>query len=509
MMRNQKPLLFTIALAVILFCAVFFGQNLFPTPDHVSTSPATSTIVVAVSAPKQENAVVALPLPHSTLPIGSQTYQIMSGNAVGPHIIQATINPPDVDVGNVQNLSVIVSSAASISSVTALIKTDHGTTTVPLSFARLASAADILPLQYAVDDQGTVVPASSIADNSQGNILERFIHATFGEPAISSASSSPTQNYVYTGRWTVRDTHNIYYHTTFVAEDAKGLNNSVTLAWSDACGIPQSGAWTISANCDISSLTGVQGGNATISGYTLTLNAQFAFTPGNSIHIGTGGSIAMGSGGSLSQGYLYWQTSNGYACPGFSVTPGPFFSAASSWSGHELQTAVTFSTTLNGWPNVGTGEGDNAVVPTVFCGVLGSGYVSNDECDELDSSVFPGQTAWFTTPDGIGNYDYNCTGVTSYEYPTLTISGQPTAYCADAGLTCNPSTYPLCADTEPTSGLGGGIMTNPGCGGASSQTNPYTNGENNYAYAYLCYTTSAPFHYEGLQPVAGIYQGCN
>jgi hypothetical protein len=276
------------------------------------------------------------PRSRPVVPSGSQTYQIMSGNTAGPHIIQATINPPDVHVGNVQKFTVVVSSAAALGSVVAIIETDHGTTTVPLSFAKLASTADVLPAQYAVDDHGTVVLADSVAQNGPGNIWEHFASAIFGKPAVSSVSAapSPTKKYVYQGQWTVRDTHNTNYHTTFVAKDANGQEDSVTIAWSDACSIPQSGAWTISGPCTISSLDGVDRGNATIANQTLTLNAQFAYTPGYSVTISGTGKIVLGGSGSLAKGYLYYTDSDS---DGYPANTTPAFSATTLSSPYVLR----------------------------------------------------------------------------------------------------------------------------------------------------------------------------
>ena len=248
----------------------------------------------------------------------------------------------------------------------------------------------------------------------------------------------------------VSDTHNIVYHTTFAAKDAEGGNDSVTLAWSDACNIPQSGTWNISSygNCTESSLDGVQSGNVTISTYTLTLNAQFAFTPGNTVTINSGGKIAIGGGGSLKKGYLYYQTSSTY-CAG--VNP-LYFNTASSWSGYSLSSGVTLSLSQNWWPNVGTGEGANDVSPTVSCSQP-TGYVNNNNCDDSDPSVYPGQTAFFTAADTAGNYDYAYNGIILYYYPYLP-SGAAQSYCTAEGRSCGSGTYasyPYCQYIAPYS----------------------------------------------------------
>jgi len=454
-MTNQKPLLFLTALAAILFCVVF-GRDILGAPRGVQNVSAASPSV---------STTTAAPLPHPTLPIGSQTYQIMSGNTAGPHIVQATINPPDVHVGDKQVLSVVVSSAVNIGTVTALIETDHGTTTVPLSFEKFASAKDVPAPSYAVNDRGEVVPASSLAHGEPENVLERFARAVFERPSVSSAaSSSPAQKYVYTGEWTVRDTHNIYYHTTFVATDVTGAQDSVTLAWSDACGIPNSGAWTISGGCTISSLDGVQSGNTTISGgNTLTLNAKFAFTPGNSITI-TSGHIAIGGGGSIVAGYLYYP--NGTVCSGYTTL---YFNAASSWSGYQLRTNTSYSG-LNGAYVDSDGDGYGAGGYTQFCGTIPGGYTSDDsDCYDGNSYAHPYSYYWSSYNRGDGSYDYNCDG---QQTEAQTQTGGGACYAPTGNYQC-PVDPGLLSFGPMTNGWD--ASSPPGCGQSGTYIQVYGN----------------------------------
>src|SRR3989344_1636456 len=218
---------------------------------------------------------------HIPLPHGRQVYQVVQPKEVWPKIVQATIDPPDVHVGDVQKFSVVVQDTDAIASVTAFIETDHGTKELPLN--RVSSASQpVVPQRYAVDEHHKLVflePQKSVAE-------------------VAHAADAAT--YTYAGQWVVEDTHDTFYHTKFVVKDDKGRESSVTLAWSDACGIPDGGAWTMSSNCTISSADGVDNGNATLLSGTLTLNAAFGFNPGKSLTI-SGGSIAIGSGGQIQQ----------------------------------------------------------------------------------------------------------------------------------------------------------------------------------------------------------------
>ena len=131
------------------------------------------------------------------------------------------------------------------------------------------------------------------------------------------------------GRWLVYDTHKETYHTTFTAQNRKGKQNSITLAWTDSCPFPLSGNTSLSAmggSCEIATtdpskgVNGVDNGNFTVDGgYTLTIKAgaTMVFNPGKSITI-SNGSIAIeknGAGGQMRKTYLWMtdQDNDGYS----------------------------------------------------------------------------------------------------------------------------------------------------------------------------------------------------
>lgn len=124
------------------------------------------------------------------------------------------------------------------------------------------------------------------------------------------------------GTWKVHSTHSETYHTTFVAQNKKGEQNSITLAWSDPCAPPNGGDWTLDGNCAISGVNGVDNGDFTVDGgYNLIIQngATFAWNPGQSIII-TNGTITINDGGQLRQTNLWMKDadSDTYSLPGTS-----------------------------------------------------------------------------------------------------------------------------------------------------------------------------------------------
>jgi hypothetical protein len=163
---------------------------------------------------------------------------------------------------------------------------------------------------------------SQIALDNKGHIISRQLSgyslASVNSGITFQAQAAEPPKLKYQSTWKVVDTHNTKYHTTFVVKDSDGRHNSITIAWSDACGIPIGGDWSLSSNvgnCTISSVDGVDAGNATIDTYTLTLNSTFAFNSGKSISI-TNGTIAIGSGGIIQQTYLWVHDVDGDGYPG-------------------------------------------------------------------------------------------------------------------------------------------------------------------------------------------------
>ncbi len=222
------------------------------------------------------------------LPAGLQTYNIVQGAENMPRIVQASIDPLDVHVGNIQTLSLIVQDPNKITSVIAKIQTDHGVRELPLSLVSPDAVSEVLPAQYVLNKKNQLVPFE------RAESLFNVAYAALELPSLK-----------YEAKWKVEDTHDAKYKTTFVVRDSKGRENSVTLTWSDACLIPYAGAWNITSNggaCSLFGVDGVEQGNATIQTYTLTLNAgaTFAYNSTYSITM-TSGAIAIANTAQIKQ----------------------------------------------------------------------------------------------------------------------------------------------------------------------------------------------------------------
>jgi hypothetical protein len=379
------------------------------------------------------------------LPAGAQTYEVIQNKSVWPKILEAKIDPVDVHVGDKQTLSIIVSSKEKIKEVVAYIETDNGTTTLPLNFREEVSDNDLLPKKYDLDDDNKLV---ILEDKDRYNFLKSIgfifdkIKPFFGANAGASngnlsdlnlnAQNENNLNYPklkYENSWIVRDTHDKYYHTVFVVEDVLGNKNSITLAWSDACGIPNSGIWAIQANCTISSTDGVENGNATINTYTLTLNAPFVWNPGYSINIGSG-SIAIGSGGSLQKAYLFYTDSDG---DGYYPNTTLNISLSSSASGMVRRSSAlgtdcndsnaSLNTLKTGYvDNDGDGRAGTYVSNACVVSVAGS----SSDCNDSNANVWNNGYGYDGDRDGYGTSVYGCY---NGNYP----------YDATLGTDCNDS----------------------------------------------------------------------
>ena len=330
----------------------------------VTTGGATATSTAATEA------VLAAHNDTTLLPHASETYQVMQSSSSTPKIVQATIDPLGVHVGDTQHLSVVLQDPNQIVSAEALIQTDHGTTTLKLALVGPTQVSELLPQKYYIDSQNNLAFVNSAAPVAAG---------TTGV-ALAATGGDET----YSGSWLVHDTHDTTYITTFVVKDSAGNTNSVVMAWSDACaGFPMNGAGAMTNNCTVSSIDGVENGSVTIgSPNTLTLNAPFVYNPGYNVNI-TNGTISIGTGGVLEQGFLYAINNDGDSSGKASST---IFS--------------TSSTTPSGY------------VHRYFLNDVG-------DCDDTDANVYPGQTKSFTTISNGGTWDYNCDGSVTKEFTVI------------------------------------------------------------------------------------------
>jgi hypothetical protein len=421
---------------------VFFYKNNFKNQNNLNNNSLSSK----VEEPKAGN--IESVSKKLILPAGAQTYEIIQNKSVWPKILEAKIDPVDVHVGDKQTLSIIVSSKEKIKEVVAYIETDNGTTTLPLNFVGEVSDNDLLPKKYDLDNSNKLV---ILEDKDKYNFLKSIgfifdkIKPLFGVNVLNVGASNGNLsdlnlnnqneeniNYPklkYENSWIVRDTHDKYYHTVFVVEDVSGNKNSITLAWSDACGIPNSGAWTIQANCTISSTDGVENGNATINTYTLTLNAPFVWNPGYSIIVGSG-SIAIGSGGSLQKAYLFYTDSDGdgyYPNTTLNISLSSYVSGMvrrSSALGPDCNdNNASLNTLKTGYvDNDGDGRAGTYVSNACVVSVAGS---SND-CNDSNANVWNYGYGYDGDRDGYGTSAYGCY---NGNYP----------YDATLGTDCNDS----------------------------------------------------------------------
>lgn len=197
------------------------------------------------------------PTNYSLPPAGQEVvYSVSSSKTNDPRFLEVDINPLHVYVGDEQTLTVKVTSASgAVTSVQAVTELDNGSLT--LNLAEVGS-----------DSLGTTFSTS----------------------------------------WVVYDTHVNIYKTTFTATNENGDTTSTTLAWSDPCsGITQGSDSTLSVDCTVSVVDGLDQGNLTInSGTTLTLNsgATWAFNPGTSIT--NNGTIILSGTATLKKGYLFY-----------------------------------------------------------------------------------------------------------------------------------------------------------------------------------------------------------
>jgi hypothetical protein len=424
------PLVIMVVAIVAALCILFVPA--FPAAKNNSGGIAGGGATTAGAASVDATEAVA----HNDttlLPHASETYQVMQASSSMPKIVQTTIDPLGVHVGDTQHLSIVLQDPNPIVSAEALIQTDHGTTTLKLSLIGPTQVSELLPQKYYIDSQNNLAFVNSATPVAAAK------EKTNGQAGQGVALAATGGDETYSGAWMVHDTHDTTYATTFVVKDSAGNTNSVVLAWSDACSIPidptvgSTVTPSFTPGCAISSIDGVENANTNISG-ALTLSAPFVYTPGYNIQISSGGSININDGsGILEQGYLYGIDGDGDG-----------YSSAASGS-------IMFSTSSSR-----------------------TGYVHRynlkgyNDCNDSNSSVFPGQTIWFTTPavtnmnlttglyddGGESNYDYSCS-------PSVTA-----VYTGGLGVTaaggCN-SQDNGCNTPQASGGVGAFVGT-PACG---------------------------------------------
>ncbi|MEM4368407.1 MAG: leucine-rich repeat domain-containing protein [Candidatus Anstonellales archaeon] len=341
------------------------------------------------------------------IPYGSQTFQVYQNENVLPKIWEVKIDPPDVRVGDKQKLSIIVESPYNIKSVRAVTKLDNSTKTIDLVYIKDVSNNELQDRKFSV---------------SNNELIENNFFVKLWDKLITKAFSQESIKKLYEAEWIVSDTHDEIYYTTFYVEDVKNNKNSVTIAWSDACGIPNGGNWTISYNCTISSPDGVDNGNVTIQTYTLTLNSIFVFNPTKTITINSG-SIVVGSSGQIQKAYIYLKDAdNDNYIPESSYTQ--YTNSSASWSSpykrRYLFSSIYYSdcddynSSINAplayyYDNDADGYGGTFYGS--YCSSPGPQYVTlSGDCYDYNSNARPNQSNYFTSNRGDGSFDYDCDG---------------------------------------------------------------------------------------------------
>jgi hypothetical protein len=364
-------LIIVIGLAVA-FCMVWppnFSSFLKLGPIANRQAPSESN-VVPTPIPAKE--AVAGPTHNDTtlLPHTAETYQIMQAADAMPKIVQTTIDPLGVHVGDTQKLSIIVQDPDPIVSVVAEIETDNGTTTLPLKLVGPAQLTEIVPQKYYVDASNHL---ALVKDGAAGtNVADA---KASNEQGVALAATGGNEKYA--GSWVVRGTHNTTYRTIFIVKDSTGHTNSITMAWSDACGIPNGGGANISG-CSTglgpSYTDGVENGNANITG-GLVLNTTFIVNPSYSMNF-SGGSVSV----AVNNGQILF---NQYICMLDGDGDGYYVGSATNDSSSNCSNTGRTRRYLE----VGSGD-----------------------CDNSDGRVYPGSGYWETSPSNGGTWDYNCDG---------------------------------------------------------------------------------------------------
>jgi hypothetical protein len=427
-----------------------FENNLNATSTNNSTNTQSST----PQTQKNSNLHKA----NLSVPFGKQTFQVYQNENVLPKIWEVKVDPSDVRVGDKQKLSIVVESPYEIKEVKAITRLDNSTKTIDLVYIKEVSLNDLSKRKFFVFNNQLM---------EENNFVFKFLNKIF--PTVLSSQSVKK---LYEAEWNVSDTHDKIYYTTFYVKDALNNENSVTLAWSDACGIPNGGDWSIASygNCTISSPDGVDNGNVTIQTYTLTLNSTFVFNPGKSIIINSG-SIVLNASGQIQKAYLYLQDAdNDNYIPQSSYTQ--FTNSSASWSSPYKRrylfstigysdcddyNASIFAGTYYYFDNDADGYGAGS--GTFSCSSPGAGYVTNNaDCYDYNSNARPGQTSYFTVSRGDGSFDYNCDNVASPNYA----NGNLTCYLSSDGQSCNVYNSPA--------GINYGVFMFPNCSPSSCGT---------------------------------------
>ena len=233
-------------------------------------------------------------------PQGSVTYQIAQAATQLPGFLQATIDPAEAPVGPVQQFTIVTNDPNPVTSVVAVITTDHKTITVPLVSQGVPAVSMLVPRTISVTSDNTLAlvhPASA----RELRIL-RIPKAVrmWRTRRTATIRSSPAS-----GRSRIPTRRNIPQRSS--QKMPRVIENSVTLQWIDAqCPFAtennyEGGTADINVSCAIptlgsqlSSVDGPENGNLLVdNGGALMVDA------GATLVINSGYSISFSGGGTL------------------------------------------------------------------------------------------------------------------------------------------------------------------------------------------------------------------
>lgn len=403
-----------IALAVVV--VVVGGISWRPVSAPViKTTQNTPSTPVASSTP-----VGRTVKPHP--PHGPVTYQVAEAATQLPGFVQATIDPADAAVGQVQHFTVVTNDTNPVVSVVATITTDHKTITIPLVSKGVPAVSLLVPRTFTVDADNTLALVAPGTGELAAANTEQGAHIA------NAATANDTE---FTGQWTVEDTHTARYKTVFTAKDSVGNENSVAIGWTDPL-------------CPFTSVNNYNGATSTVTtSCQMTTGSSISPIDGpehGNLMVGSGGILAINASATLviNSGYKIAFSGNGYITIVSGGTAkivfGKEMCGADNDGDHYISGAGWTATSSCG-----------AMSPRTAITVGGVG-----DCNDLLAYVKPLQSAFFYAPavtnmnlvthayDGGGesNYDYNCDGYQTQQYignTTVLVNGGCVAYNGDSG----------------------------------------------------------------------------
>jgi len=322
-------------------------------------------------------------------------FKVATGNGAKIKFLEGKIDPLKVHPGDTQNMKIVVQGINGISSVTAEIETDNGTTTVELKKTGVLALKDSDLPKYVVDAKNEL-KVLSLPESVAYRAKEIEVESS----SYNIARAAAGEREIYEGSWLVKDTSVRDYITIFTATDSQGNKEKLVLAWSDPCLDTTSAEWPLNPNggnvdaktvgCTISSVYGIDNGSLTLkSGANINVDGTggiLVLNPDKGLKFPTTGfgQLTFSSGGSYKPGYL-WATDYDNDHYAAASTRQYTSTVSSPGSGYIRQSS------LLSWTN---------------------------DCDDFNTNVKPGQTAYFSiviidsggTSAKAGTWDYNCSG---------------------------------------------------------------------------------------------------